>query len=434
MGLGMREMVIFNLGVIMGTGSTIISKMIYEMQSVGSAGVEKTFGKPIMTTWIMFLGMSFAMPLHWIETYYKNRNRSLALNSGEIAPLRKLSEPPLPTELTWSTYFSLLVPAAFDLVGTALSGVGLMYTTTSVYQLVRCTVIIVTAVLKATMLKHRIAPYAWFGLLINTLAMILVSCSSFIHATSSETTNSNPTIGITFILLSCVVQGAQYVFEERVMSFNNAPPLVVVGMEGVWGSLMIPFIVLPLAYYMPGPDNGCIEDIFDTLIMMQNNEALKWMLLLFCGIVFFYNVFCIYVTYLLDSIWHAILDNFRPVSVWAVDLLLFYVFTEGGFGESWGPWSWIQLAGMIMLFYGTAVYNASVTLPWFDYTEYEEDLGEEDTVLPPFPRAPGLSSPFIAHSPRIFKNGTPILGPTPMRKRQPGSFSSQGREDYSSFA
>jgi uncharacterized membrane protein YqaE (UPF0057 family) len=36
------------------------------------------------------------------------------------------------------------------------------------------------------------------------------------------------------------------------MSFNAAPPLVVVGMEGVWGGLFMPLIVLPLAYYLPG--------------------------------------------------------------------------------------------------------------------------------------------------------------------------------------
>ena len=96
----------------------------------------------------------------------------------------------------------------------------------------------------------------------------------------------------------------------------------------------------------------------------------------FGAVVFFYNVFCVYVTFLLDSIWHAILDNFRPVGrlselhllnsllvqvcVWAVDLLLYYVITNGAFGETWGVWSWLELAGMILLFYGTAVYNGKV--------------------------------------------------------------------------
>jgi len=34
-----------------------------------------------------------------------------------------------------------------------------------------------------------------------------------------------------FIVLSCLVQGTQYVFEEKLMHVDDVPPLVVVGME-----------------------------------------------------------------------------------------------------------------------------------------------------------------------------------------------------------
>lgn len=130
-------------------------------------------------------------------------------------------------------------------VGTALAGVGLLYTTVSVYQvhtsavvvdasdprrlrrsqLVRCTVIIVTAILRYSVLKHRytavpisvptvrcsLATYAWFGLFINTLgkrqgyslvvvpmrnvfvaAMILVSSTSFIQLTADDEAYGDP--------------------------------------------------------------------------------------------------------------------------------------------------------------------------------------------------------------------------------------------------
>ena len=32
--------------------------------------------------------------------------------------------------------------------------------------------------------------------------------------------------------------------------------------------------------------------------------------------IFMYNVFAVLVTFQLSSIWHAILDNFRPITVW----------------------------------------------------------------------------------------------------------------------
>lgn len=41
----------------------------------------------------------------------------------------------------------------------------------------------------------------------------------------------DPRMGVFYILLSCIVQGTQYVYEEKVMTHFDAHPLVVVGME-----------------------------------------------------------------------------------------------------------------------------------------------------------------------------------------------------------
>ena len=60
---------------------------------------------------------------------------------------------------------------------------------------------------------------------------------------------------------------------------------------------------------------------------------------------------------MLSSVWHAILDNFRPITVWATDLLIFYCISPL-FGEVWTKYSYIQIAGMAVLLYGTAIYNA----------------------------------------------------------------------------
>lgn len=60
---------------------------------------------------------------------------------------------------------------------------------------------------------------------------------------------------------------------------------------------------------------------------------------------------------MLSSVWHAILDNFRPITVWVTDLAIFY-FISPFFGEVWTPYSYLQIAGMGVLLYGTAIYNA----------------------------------------------------------------------------
>ena len=72
----------------------------------------------------------------------------------------------------------------------------------------------------------------------------------------------------------------------------------------------------------------------------------------------------VHITQFLSSIWHAILDNFRPVTVWLTGLAMHYML-DPELGESWNPLSYIQLAGMCVLFLGTAIYNGSVVVPCF---------------------------------------------------------------------
>ena len=77
-----------------------------------------------------------------------------------------------------------------------------------------------------------------------------------------------------------------------------------------------------------------------------------------------YNALSVMVTNELDSVWHSILDLYRPLTVWALDLFIFYYFRSPGMGEAWlFPSSAVELAAMVMLLYGTAIYNGSVALP-----------------------------------------------------------------------
>ncbi len=66
----------------------------------------------------------------------------------------------------------LFLPAFFDLAGTNFAQIGLVHTTVSCFQLLRCSVIIVTAILKAFILKHRLTSYMWVGVGINIVAVV----------------------------------------------------------------------------------------------------------------------------------------------------------------------------------------------------------------------------------------------------------------------
>ena len=201
----------------------------------------------------------------------------------------------------------------------------------------------------------------------------------------------NPILGL------LMVMSFQFVLEEVVMNNSDEddgiPPLIVVGMEGFWGTLVCIFVVFPLAQVLPGSDVGsCLENFWDSITMLQNNGHLQLMTLFYIACITGFNVAAIFVTFLLDSVWRSILANFRPIAVWGTDLALFYIFTSGAFGEAWTVWSWLQLLGMCLLFLGTAIYNASVRLPAIFH--YDEDIVAETLPITPS-AAEVFNSPYI---------------------------------------
>lgn len=246
------------------------------------------------------------------------------------------------------------------------------------------------------------------------IAMITVASTSLFDTATPSPGSKDPRIGILLVLLGCIAQGVQYVYEEKVMAVDNVPPLVVIGMEGIWGTLLTLILVYPAAKFCPGPDNGSFEDPWDSLSMIQNSSSLQLLLVSFVLTVTVYNCMAIYVTTYLSAIWHAILDNFRPITIWGFDLLIFYVLLPGqGYGETWQWTSWIQLAGLMVLFVGTAVYNGSVMVCDKEY----HMIGEEDVITHDetgvMKTQLSMASPSMARSPLIY-HAAPIA-PTSSR-------------------
>lgn len=420
---------VFFIGLLMGTSSTLIIKAIYDAGAILD-GKRVPYDKPIFMTFLMFASMAFALPVYmWLakreQAAYvqvqnefggpreqdpligKNNNNSssqrldydtaftsqgddfdgdyIDSNRGEAATAAvadDVSHPPLSQVLTWKLLAYLFIPSFFDMLGTTLSTLGLLYTSVSIYQLSRCSVIVVTAFFKLVILHHRLTPNMLTGVGINTFAMIIVGASALFFGNGDEqTNNTHDTItGLCLILASCVVQGAQYVFEEKVMSFDGVPPLVLVGVEGVNGLILSIFVAFPFALLCPGSDNGYYEDIFSAITLPFTSLKLFILLSSFVLVIFLYNIFCIYITFLLSSIYHCIMDNSRPVSVWVAGLILYYTF--GVVGQPWGTGDWFQLLAMALMFFGTAVYGGQVQLPCLPPPDEDQLLQDDFPSIP----------------------------------------------------
>ena len=96
----------------------------------------------------------------------------------------------------------------------------------------------------------------------------------------------------------------------------SAPPWLLIGVEGVTGTAVCTVLLYPLCWILPGNDHGSFEDPLNTAAKLYNSPTALAFALLFCALVFILNSFSVLVTYMMSSVWHAILDNFRPITIW----------------------------------------------------------------------------------------------------------------------
>lgn len=348
---GLSGILVFLAALAGGTMSSLTSKIMLTMKGRGLTGELESFSTPLFQSFTMFLGMASVLIIHLLVLNFKWTFPGYDHTKDTKIPLKM--------------YLLLLAPTIFDLISTVLCMFGLKYINVSIYQMLRGSSIIFVAIMKQFVFGHSLATYKWIGIFYNFLSIILVGFTALLSAGDSSAHaaegENNPVLGVALVLCGAFVQSLQYVYEERMMTTTAdlpaAPPLLIVGMEGLWGTIICLFVLYPIAFSIQGPDHGSLENLWNSLTILYNTPAIQVMFTLYFISILLLNIFALLVTFLLDSVWRAILDNFRPISVWIFDLSIFYFVTKS-FGEPWTIWCWIQLLGLFVLFYGTAIYNA----------------------------------------------------------------------------
>mmetsp|Transcript_54388 Transcript_54388/g.100473 ORF Transcript_54388/g.100473 Transcript_54388/m.100473 type:complete len:400 (-) Transcript_54388:25-1224(-) len=357
-----------------GTLNTITVKVQFTMQSIGVDGEEHTFQKPWFGTWNMMEAMALVGLCELIS-----RRCSKPLSDKEV-PLMIDEAPAGASSSTQVSYkkkaMLVSVPAAFDLLATALCCIGMLYIPASVWQMLRGSALVFTAIFSVIFLRRKMRAYQWIGIAFCVVGVVLVGMANVLGDESSGGSDGSSVsmlmFGMFLVLMGQVVQAAQVIAEEYLMKVVDLPGMQVVGLEGFWGMLMMIFVVYPALMLLPGDDHGHQEDIVDTLAMLGNNYnllAVVGLYLFSCGS---FNAFGIRITGYLSSVHRMMLDASRTTLIWAFGLMVHYRFDpESAFGEVWTQYSYMQLVGFVIIIFGQATYAEVLRLPCFKYPEPE---------------------------------------------------------------
>ena len=326
----------FSLGLVSGALNSIISKAAYQTEGLGVDGKIEFFEKPWFMSLVMFLAMAAALPVY----YYFQHDKHL-------------------TPLSVRSIVLLSLPAVFDLLGTSLQQMGLTRIPVSTFQMLKGSILIFSAGFSASFLGTRLQRNQYVGIVVCFAALAVVGLATVLVREDQVNVSSmyDTCWGITLVLIGQVVCAAQYVLEEYLLKPPlEVPTLAMVGVEGVWGSLFMLF-VLPLLKVLPGNDNGSVEDWEDSLVMVQGSLSLQLILALFFCSCLVFNVCGVLVTQQASAIHHTFLDASRTIFVWLGSLWLFYCSSEKALGEPLTNWSWLQGIGFILLIVGQLLYD-----------------------------------------------------------------------------
>jgi len=380
-----------------GTCTVVIQKLILSMEGEGRDGTIHRFKKPWFQTEAMFIGMFGCLAVYEVMRCVqkkKKQNEDISesqplVNSDSIKEKKGSSMP------VWKQYCIVCTPALCDMCATAMMNVGLLWIAASVWQMLRGSMVIFSALFSKFFLKRQLHASHWIGVGLVAFALVIVafaalsqparpklvssssessSLSSSVSSSSKEdetVTTAQAAFGCALVVIAQIIQASQIVVEEFLLKTIVLHPVLVVGLEGMWGTIVCS-VLLCFTPFIPAKYGG--EDTLDTLYMFFHNGNILGFGILYAAVILCYNLFGMFVTSYTSAVLRTILEGLRTACIWFANLLIYYIYVvnfnpSSDFGEWWNDWSYLQLCGFLFLLLGMFVYNGIVRIDGLYYAD-----------------------------------------------------------------
>jgi len=376
-----------------GTCTVVIQKLIFSMEGkYDDEGHTKLFKKPWFQTEAMFIGMFGCLAVYEIMRCVQRCKKGRTAESvSEKEPLVNDGKKEGKKEMAvWKQYCIVCTPALCDMCATAMMNVGLLWIAASVWQMLRGSMVIFSAVFSKFFLKRELHASHWIGVCIVAFSLFVVALaalnspelpqgsssssdsSSSVSSSLDDDTNTHTTgqvaLGCSLVVIAQIIQASQIVVEEFLLKEIALHPVLVVGLEGFWGTISCS-ILLCFTTYIPEKYGG--EKTLETLYMFFHNGNILGTGILYASVILCYNLFGMFVTQYTSAVLRTILEGLRCACIWITNLFIFYVVVGPNprFGEVWSDWSYLQFCGFLFLLLGMFVYNGIVRIEGLYYID-----------------------------------------------------------------
>ncbi|KAF7638547.1 Solute carrier family 35 member F6 [Meloidogyne graminicola] len=317
-----------------------------------------SFDHPVFQTICMFFGEFCCLIVYLIMHFIRKRQwrmRNQFLEGSATFDLDLEDEPIL---LKFNPLI-FLPPACCDMLGTSIMYVGLNLTSASSYQMLRGSVIIFTGLLSTAFLRTHLRGFRWLGMGLVALGLLVVGCSDIEFDTNPNDDLNGIITGNLLIVMAQIVIAIQMVTEQKLVLEYDVPPLLAVGLEGLFGMIILFIFSIPMYYihvptaFSKNPEHR-LEDLFYAFKQINEKPIIILALFLVIVSIAFFNFAGVTVTKNFSATSRMVLDSVRTFVIWFLSIPLF--------GEKFIA---VQLIGFALLTLGMFIYNDLLIGPWF---------------------------------------------------------------------
>jgi drug/metabolite transporter (DMT)-like permease len=165
--------------------------------------------------------------------------------------------------------------------------VGLLFTSASIYQMLRGSIVIFTGIASYLFLQRRLKLYEWVSLIMVVTGVAIVGLSSVLYPQNkpsatgdgNERFDAESLLGVLLVLGAQLFTATQFVVEEKIMSHYKVTPLKAVGFEGTFGLVSV-LVGMPILHVLFSQQNIYFDvvkgfhDFFDNPAVWQIGIAI----------------------------------------------------------------------------------------------------------------------------------------------------------------
>ncbi|KAG1307248.1 hypothetical protein G6F60_005820 [Rhizopus arrhizus] len=322
--------VFLTLGLLLSGVSIPLILTFQDKQKVNEGDY---FHQPLLQTTMIFLGeLICILFIHLVTKTPNLLDRSML---DAVQPHHSYSNDWVPPQ-TSSTYSSaawFILPSACDLIATTLLNLGLIYTTPSVYQMVKSSIVGFSAIFSCLFLSRKFLRKEWFAIVSILLGTTVIIWSVL---------NDHPSyLGPIFLIVAQLFVASQFILEEYLMDRYQLDPVRAMGVEGVFGIVLLGGALVVGCFF--GHD---VLDITEGLKELLGTSVLWQSALLLSFMVAVFNFFSLAVSTTVGIPGRSMIDSLRTVLTWMI--AVYY---------GWDVFSWIELAGFGVLLLGIFIFN-----------------------------------------------------------------------------